>query len=53
LKAVVDTNVVACFLWGTEDFFAETHAFWNRTMQTLAPFERFPDTAARPGRLTG
>ena len=37
MKIVVDTNVVAYYLLGTEEFSAETSGFWKRARHTLAP----------------
>ena len=36
MKAVVDTNVVACYLLGTEPFVEEVRQFW-RTVEACAP----------------
>jgi predicted nucleic acid-binding protein len=37
MNAVVDTNVVAYYLLGTEPFARETHDFWTTVVQPLAP----------------
>lgn len=37
MNAVVDTNVVAYYLLGTERFASETHDFWRAVEQPLAP----------------
>ena len=37
MKAVVDTNVVAYYLLGTEPFANETRAFWRRVSEPVAP----------------
>ena len=37
MRAVVDTNVVAYFLLGTEEFVAEAGQFWHRVKQPIAP----------------
>ena len=37
MKAVVDTNVVAYFLLGTEEFVAEASRFWRRVRDPTAP----------------
>lgn len=37
MNAVVDTNVVAYYLLGTEPFARETHDFWTAVEQPLAP----------------
>jgi predicted nucleic acid-binding protein len=37
LKAVVDTNVVAYYLLGTEPFVDELRAFWHQVSEALAP----------------
>ena len=37
MNAVVDTNVIAYQLLGTEEFHAETTAFWARVNTPLAP----------------
>lgn len=37
MRAVVDTNVIAYFLLGTEPFYAECAAFWLRVEAVLAP----------------
>jgi len=59
VKAVVDTNVVAYYVLGTEDFSAETVAFWHRASQAIAPalweaeIANVVWMAARRGYLTG
>jgi predicted nucleic acid-binding protein len=37
MRVVVDTNVVAYFLLGTEEFVAETSRFWRRVRKPTAP----------------
>ncbi len=37
MRAVVDTNVVAYFLFGTEPFEGEVRAFWNAVREPIAP----------------
>jgi predicted nucleic acid-binding protein len=37
LKAVVDTNVVAYYLLGTESFVEEVRAFWHLPLDLTAP----------------
>jgi predicted nucleic acid-binding protein len=37
MNAVVDTNVIAYYLLGTEPFAAETHDFWQSVEQPIAP----------------
>jgi len=37
MNAVVDTNVVAYFLLGTEPYAEECRAFWRRSRQVWAP----------------
>jgi predicted nucleic acid-binding protein len=37
MKVVVDTNVVAYFLLGTEEFLAEASRFWRRVKEPIAP----------------
>lgn len=37
MKAVVDTNVVAYFLLGTEAFVAEASRFWQSVKEPIAP----------------
>ena len=37
LKVVVDTNVVAYYLLGTEPFVDEVRAFWHRPLDLAAP----------------
>ena len=37
LKAVVDTNVVACYLLGAEPFLDEVRQFWRTVAEPLAP----------------
>ena len=37
MKIVIDTNVVAYFLLGTEKFAAETRAFWKEADELIAP----------------
>lgn len=37
MRAVVDTNVVAYFLLGTEPFVDETRRFWNAVREPIAP----------------
>jgi len=37
LRAVVDTNVVAYFLLGTQPFVDETREFWQAAAETMAP----------------
>ncbi len=37
MNAVVDTNVVAYYLLGTEPFVEETRRFWRAVAQPLAP----------------
>ncbi len=37
LRAVVDTNVVAYFLLGTQPFVDETTEFWQAATETMAP----------------
>jgi predicted nucleic acid-binding protein len=37
VKAVVDTNVIAYFLLGTQKFVAEARAFWNQASELIAP----------------
>ena len=37
MRAVVDTNVVAYFLLGTEEFVAEASRFWRRVKEPVAP----------------
>jgi predicted nucleic acid-binding protein len=37
MRAVVDTNVVAHYLLGTEPFVVEARRFWQATDQSLAP----------------
>ena len=37
MNAVVDTNVVAYYLLGTEPFAAETREFWQAIEQPIAP----------------
>jgi predicted nucleic acid-binding protein len=37
MNAVVDTNVVAYYLLGTEPFAAETRDFWQTVEQAMAP----------------
>ena len=45
MRAVVDTNVVAYFLLGTESFQAECEAFWRRAEDALAPASWEPEVA--------
>ncbi|MGH9662096.1 MAG: type II toxin-antitoxin system VapC family toxin [Bryobacteraceae bacterium] len=37
MRAVVDTNVVAYFLFGTEPFVAEARRFWRVVREPIAP----------------
>ena len=37
MKAVVDTNVVAYFLLGTEEFVEEARRFWRSVKEPIAP----------------
>lgn len=37
MRAVVDANVVAYFLLGTQKFVAEARAFWNQADELVAP----------------
>jgi predicted nucleic acid-binding protein len=37
MKAVVDTNVVAYFLLGTEEFVEEARGFWRSVKEPIAP----------------
>jgi len=37
MSAVVDTNVVACYLLGTEPYAVEARRLWRATEQPLAP----------------
>jgi predicted nucleic acid-binding protein len=37
MKVVVDTNVVAYFLLGTEEFVEEARRFWQRVKAPIAP----------------
>jgi len=37
MRAVVDTNVVAYFLLGTEEFVSEASRFWRRVKEPIAP----------------
>ena len=37
MKAVVDTNVVAYYLLGTEPFASECRNFWKRAEEVFAP----------------
>jgi predicted nucleic acid-binding protein len=37
MRVVVDTNVVAYFLLGTEEFVAEASRFWRRVKEPIAP----------------
>lgn len=37
MKVVVDTNVVAYFLLGTEEFVEEARRFWQRVKEPIAP----------------
>jgi predicted nucleic acid-binding protein len=37
VKVVVDTNVVAYFLLGTEEFVEEARRFWRRVKEPVAP----------------
>ena len=37
MRAVVDTNVVAYFLFGTEPFAGETRRFWDAVREPIAP----------------
>lgn len=37
MKAVVDTNVIAYYLLGTEAFASEAGTFWRRAEEPLAP----------------
>ncbi len=37
MKVVVDTNVVAYFLLGTDEFLDEARRFWRRVRQPMAP----------------
>jgi predicted nucleic acid-binding protein len=37
VKVVVDTNVVAYFLLGTQKFVSETRAFWKEADELIAP----------------
>ena len=37
MKVVVDTNVVAYFLLGTQEFVDETRRFWRRVREPMAP----------------
>lgn len=37
MRAVVDTNVIAYYLLGTETFAAEAAPFWRRVKEPLAP----------------
>ncbi len=37
MRAVVDTNVVAYFLFGTEPFAEEVRAFWSAVREPIAP----------------
>jgi predicted nucleic acid-binding protein len=37
VKAVIDTNVVAYFLLGTEEFVVEASRFWRRVTEPIAP----------------
>ena len=37
MRVVVDTNVVAYFLLGTEEFVAEASRFWRRVRKPTAP----------------
>ena len=37
MRAVVDTNVVAYFLFGTEPFVDEVRGFWNVVREPIAP----------------
>ena len=37
MRAVVDTNVVAYFLFGTEPFVDETRRFWDAVREPIAP----------------
>jgi predicted nucleic acid-binding protein len=37
MKVVVDTNVVAYFLLGTEEFVEQARRFWQRVKEPIAP----------------
>jgi predicted nucleic acid-binding protein len=37
MNAIVDTNVIAYYLLGTEPFAAEAHRFWQSVDQPVAP----------------
>lgn len=37
MNAVVDTNVVACYLLGTEPFLEEVRDFWRTVEEAVAP----------------
>ena len=37
MRAVVDTNVVAYFLLGTEPFVDEVRQFWHAVREPIAP----------------
>lgn len=37
VKVIADTNVIAYYLLGTEDFYAETREFWDSTVLVMAP----------------
>ena len=45
MRAVVDTNVIAYFLLGTEPFREECRDFWRRVEAALAPASWEPEVA--------